>query len=83
MDSFCFLCFVFVILSHLDHLLRKDWSLGSLFMMFSYVFIIFPCGVLGQVNNLTVSMPDLCLLPYLDISLVSATDNQISSIFTN
>ena len=29
-----------------------------------YVFITFPCGVLGQVWYLIVSISDLCLPPY-------------------
>ena len=28
-------------------------------------FVTFPCGVLGQVWYFIVSIPDLCLLPYL------------------
>ena len=28
-------------------------------------FVSFPCGVLGQVSYLIVSIPDLCLLTYL------------------
>ena len=31
------------------------------------VFVTFPCGVLGQVWHLIVSIPDLCLLTYLDL----------------
>ena len=27
-------------------------------------FVTFPCGILGQVWNLIVSFPDLCLLSY-------------------
>ena len=30
------------------------------------VFVTFPCGVLGQVWYLIVSIPDLCLLSYFD-----------------
>ena len=33
-------------------------------MMFYCVFVTFPCGVLGQVWYLIVSIPDLCLLTY-------------------
>ena len=32
--------------------------------MFSCVFVTFPYGVLGQVWNLIVLIPDLCLLSY-------------------
>ena len=34
-----------------------------LYVMFSCVFVTFPCGVLGQVWYLIVLIPDLCLLP--------------------
>ena len=32
-----------------------------LFVVFSCVFVTFPIGVLGQVWNLIVTIPDLCL----------------------
>ena len=35
-----------------------------LLLLFSCVFVTFPCGVLGQVWCLIVSIPDLCLLTY-------------------
>ena len=35
-------------------------------MTFSCVFVTFPCGVLGQVWYLIVSIPDLCLLTYFE-----------------
>ena len=38
--------------------------LALLFMMFSCVLVTFPCGVLGQVWYLIISIPDLCLLTY-------------------
>ena len=38
--------------------------LALLFVMFSCVFVTFPCGVLGQVWYFIESMPDLCLLLY-------------------
>ena len=41
--------------------------LTLLYVMFSCVFVTFPCGVLGQVWYLIVSIPDLCLLPYFII----------------
>ena len=40
--------------------------LAVLYVMFSCVFVTFPCGVLGQVWYLIVSIPDLCLLPYYE-----------------
>ena len=36
--------------------------LALLYLMFSCVFVTFPCGVLGQVWYLIVSISDLCLL---------------------
>ena len=36
-----------------------------LFVMFNCVFVTFPCGILGQVWYLIVSIPDLCRLSYL------------------
>ena len=36
------------------------------FVMFNWVFVTFPCGILGQVWYLIVSIPDLCLLTYFD-----------------
>ena len=38
--------------------------LALLYVMFKCVFITFPCGVLGQMWCLIVSVPDLCLLSY-------------------
>ena len=32
----------------------------------NYIFVSFPCGILGQVWCLIVSFPDLCLLSYFD-----------------
>ena len=40
--------------------------LALLYVMFSLVFVTFSCVVLGQVWNLIVSIPDLCVLPYFD-----------------
>ena len=34
------------------------------------VFFIFPCGILGQVGYLIVSIPDLCCLSYYKVSLI-------------
>ena len=42
----------------------KRPNLLALFVMFSCVFVTFPCGVLGQVWYLVVLIPDICLLPY-------------------
>ena len=37
--------------------------------MFSCVFVSFPCGALGQLWYLIVSIPDRCLLPYFKIQV--------------
>ena len=40
-------------------------------VMFSCVFVTFPCGVLGQVSYSIVSIPDINFLPYLDYASLS------------
>ena len=40
--------------------------LALLYVMFCFVFVTFPCGILGKVWYLIVSIPDLCLLTYFD-----------------
>ena len=54
MDHFCYLCLVFVMLSHLFY--AALWSPAGkgltsflLFVMFYCVFVTFPCGNLAQV----------------------------------
>ena len=37
-----------------------------LFVVFNSVFVTFPCGILGQVWYLIVSISDLCRLSYFD-----------------
>ena len=44
--------------------LERANLLALLCVMFYCVFVTFPCGVLGQVWYLIVSIPDLCLLPF-------------------
>ena len=34
------------------------------FVVFNFEFVTFPCGILGQVRYLIVSIPDLCTLTY-------------------
>ena len=68
-DPFCYLCFVlsscFICsLQPCGHLLGKGLPLGSFVYDVSLCFVTFPCGVLGQVWYLIVSIPDLCLFPY-------------------
>ena len=62
MDHFCYLCFVFVMLSCLfvqpcGHLLGKDHPLGSLVCDIFLCFSTFPCGVL------ILDCIDSCYLP--------------------
>ena len=66
MDHFCFLCFVFVMLSCL--FIATLWPPAGKgltswlsFAMF-IVFCHFPCGILGQVWYSIVSISDLCRL---------------------
>ena len=55
------------------------WTL--LFVMLSGVFVTFPFGVLGQLWYLTVSIPDLYLLPYLGvIEFLVGTERNITEI---
>ena len=65
MDHLCYLCFVFVVLSCL--FIAALWpSAGKgltswlSLAMFNCVFVIFPCGILGQVCHSIVSISDLC-----------------------
>ena len=38
--------------------------LALLYLMFSCVFVTFPCGALGKVRYLIMSIPDIYILPY-------------------
>ena len=71
MDHLCYLCLVFVMVSHL--FIAVLWSpavegLTSwlLFVMFNCVFVTFPCGILGQVCYSIVLIPGLCHLSYFN-----------------
>ena len=64
-----FLIFVFVMLlclftAALWSPAGKGLTTWLLFMMFNCVIATFPCGFLGQVWYLIVSIPDLCHLFY-------------------
>ena len=37
------------------------------FLIFNCVLVTFPCGILGQVWYLVVSVPDLCQLSYIKL----------------
>ena len=69
MNDLCYFCLAFVMLSRLFS--APLWSPGEKglttwlsFMMFNCVFATFPCGILGQVWYLIVSIPNLCHLSY-------------------
>ena len=75
MDHLCYLCLVFVMLSHL--FIAALWSpegKGLTSWLLALVcdvycdFVTYPCGILGQVWYLIVhvSFPDLCHLSYFD-----------------
>ena len=76
MDHMYYLCLVFVILSRL--LIAALWSPAGkeltsrlLFVMLKCDFVIFPCGILGQVWYFIVSIPDLCRLSCLNCFILS------------
>ena len=67
MAHLCYLCLVFVMLSRL--FIAALWSPAGkgltswlLSVMFGCDFVTFPCGILGQVWYLIVSIPDFCRL---------------------
>ena len=71
MDHLCYLCLVFFLLSH--PFIAALWSPAGkgltsllLFVMFNYVFVTFPCGDLGQVWYLIITIHDLCRFSYLE-----------------
>ena len=68
MDSFCYLCstFVFIMLSGLFTCWERADLLFLFCVMFSCVFVTSPHGVSDQVWYMIVSIPDLCLLHYLE-----------------
>ena len=48
--------------------LERAGPLALLYVMFCCIFVTFPCGVLGQVWYLIISITDLFLLAYFEIS---------------
>ena len=68
MDHLCYLCLVFAMLSCLfisDFLSPAGKGLTS-WLSFICVFVTFPCGILGQVWYLIVSIPDHCHLSHFN-----------------
>ena len=61
-DHLCYLCLVFVMLPRL--LIAALWSPDplALLVMLNCDFVTFPCGILGQLWYLSVSIPDICRL---------------------
>ena len=60
MDHLCLLCLVFL-------MLFTCWEMTDLLALVGnvyYIFVTFPCGILGQVWYLNVSFPDLCHFSY-------------------
>ena len=49
-----------------------------LFVMFNCVFVTFPCGILGQVWYLIVSIPDLCHLSYFNSRTSTSPDFNVT-----
>ena len=79
MDHLCYLCHVFVMplcMSVHCCLVVTYWERADLldsFVIFGCVFVTFPCGILGHVWYLIVSIHDLCHLsyfPYIVVMLV-------------
>ena len=69
MDYLCYLCIVFVKLLHpfiaaLLSLAGKGLTYWLSFVMLNCDFVTFPCGILGQVRYLIVSIHDLCCFSY-------------------
>ena len=72
MYHLCYLCLVLDILRtrlFIDALWSpagKGLTFRLSFVMCNCVFVTFPCGILGQVWYLILSIPDLCPLSYFD-----------------
>ena len=49
----------------------KGLSSWLLFVMFNHVFVTFPCGILGQLWFLIVSIPDHCCLSYIQLTILT------------
>ena len=86
MDQLGYLCIVLAMLLRL--FIAALWSPAgkrmtfcTAFVMINYVFVTFPCGILGQVWYLIVSIPDLFQLSYFyvgsSLSTISRFHSQI------
>ena len=54
----------------------KELTSWLLFVMLNSVFVTFPCGILGQVWNLIVSILDLCSLSNFETNLFPCISNK-------
>ena len=69
MDHLCYLCLCHALrlfIAALSLTAGKVLTSWLSFVMFNCDFATFPCGILGQVWYLMVSIPELCQLSYLD-----------------
>ena len=60
----CLYCFLSVHCSLVVACWEMADLLALLFVVFYFVFVTSPCGVLGQVWFVVVLIPDFCLLSY-------------------
>ena len=67
-------------MQHCGHLLGKGWPLGFLVCSVLLCFVTFPCGILGLVWRLIVSISDICLLTQINKSSLSAKDVRVSIV---
>ena len=88
MDYLCYLFLVFVMPSCL--LIPALWSPAGKgltswlsFVMFNCVLVTIPCGILGQVWYLIVSIPDLCHLSYFGMALINRCWTSVFHLFIN
>ena len=63
---YAFCCHAFVRVHFLWSPAGKGLTSWLSFMVFYYVFVTFPCGILDQVWYLIVSIPDLCYLSHFN-----------------
>ena len=57
--------------------------LALLYMVVSCAFVTLPYGVLDQMSYLNVSLPDICLLTYLEINVATLVMTFLGSILDN
>ena len=74
MDHFCYLCLEFfmhlrLFVAALCSPAGKGLTSWVFFVMFN-CFVDFPCGILGQVCYLIVSIPDLCCISYFTLVFI-------------